>query len=37
MIDIENLSDPELDKLHARYEKLKHSRSPRPNHAVASK
>ncbi|HEX3570634.1 MAG TPA: low affinity iron permease family protein [Acidobacteriaceae bacterium] len=37
MIDIENLSDPELDKLHARYEKLKHSRSPRPKRAVASK
>ena len=37
MIDIENLSDPELDKLHARYEKLKHSRSPRPKHAVGSK
>ena len=25
MIDIENLSDVELDKLHARYEKLKHA------------
>lgn len=37
MIDIENLSDVELDELHTRYEKLKHSRSPREKHAVASK
>jgi low affinity Fe/Cu permease len=37
MIDIENLSDVELDKLHTRYEKLKHSRSPREKHTVASK
>ena len=36
MIDIENLSDPELDELHAGYEKLKHSSPPPPNHAVAS-
>jgi low affinity Fe/Cu permease len=27
MIDIENLSDVELDKLHTRYEKLKHSKT----------
>jgi low affinity Fe/Cu permease len=37
MIDIENLSDVELDKLHNRYEKLKHSRSPRQKHVTASK
>jgi low affinity Fe/Cu permease len=37
MIDIENLSDVELDKLHNRYEKLKHSRSSRHNHVTASK
>ena len=37
MIDIENLSDVELDKLHARYERLKHARSPRPKRIVAAK
>ena len=37
MIDIENLSDVELDKLHTRYERLKHARSPRPKRIVAAK
>jgi low affinity Fe/Cu permease len=36
MIDIENLSDVELDELHTRYEKLKHKGSPHQKHAVTS-